>query len=179
MLNNSLLTGRIGLLGTLAQTTSLDDASPAVLTDVHVVLRCVRRPPTDPALMSSFLAAAKGSNDWQERLPPLYIHSASGHPLSLHHTAQQRPHWGPSMYSGGVTRSDSYTGSGFSGSGGREGYVMDRWAGGAAGLYIGLMLACDRLRLVVEGRLGVHSWLHVAACCQVVTAPWCGGHHVV
>eukprot|EP00775_Hariotina_reticulata_P012492 gene12492-12626_t len=56
------------------------------------------RPPTDPALMSSFLAASReGSCTWQEKLPPLYIHSATGHPLSLHHSAQRRPVWGPSM----------------------------------------------------------------------------------
>jgi hypothetical protein len=30
-------------------------------------------------------------------LPPLYIHSATGHPLSLRHSAQQRPMWGPSL----------------------------------------------------------------------------------
>jgi hypothetical protein len=84
--------------------------------------------------MSSFLAAAKGSSDWQERLPPLYIHSASGHPLSLHHSAQQRPHWGPSMFSGGGTATPpaggvSYDsgGSGLSGSGGGgRGYLVDR-----------------------------------------------------
>lgn len=74
--------------------------------------------------MSSFLAAAAGSANWQGRLPPLYIHSASGHPLSLQHTAQQRPHWGPLMYTGAV--SDSYTGSGYS-AGEAGGYIVDRW----------------------------------------------------
>jgi hypothetical protein len=114
-------------------------AAPMYTWPICTVCGAACRPPTDPALMSSFLAAAKGSSDWQERLPPLYIHAASGHPLSLHHTAQQRPHWGPSMYSAGATPSDTYTGSGYSGSGGREGYIMDRcaWAplvaGSAAG----------------------------------------------
>eukprot|EP00879_Flechtneria_rotunda_P003190 GHRR01003413.1.p1 GENE.GHRR01003413.1~~GHRR01003413.1.p1 ORF type:complete len:685 (+),score=262.21 GHRR01003413.1:1217-3271(+) len=56
------------------------------------------RPPTDPALMSSFLAASRESPSWQEKLPPLYIHSATGHPLSLKYSAQQRPMWGPSLY---------------------------------------------------------------------------------
>jgi hypothetical protein len=39
----------------------------------------MHRAPTDPALMSSFLAASReGSCSWQEKLPPLYIHSATG-----------------------------------------------------------------------------------------------------
>jgi hypothetical protein len=80
------------------------------------------RPPTDPALMTSFLAAAKGSGAWQERLPPLYIHAASGHPLSLHHSAQQRPHWGPVSPSG-----SAYSGSGSGYSGSDKGLVVDRW----------------------------------------------------
>lgn len=60
------------------------------------------RPPTDPSLMSSFLAAAAARSGvvegagWQDALPPLHIHSANGHPLSLTHSAQQRPLWVPS-----------------------------------------------------------------------------------
>lgn len=50
--------------------------------------------------MTSFLAASREGSSWQEQLPPLYIHSATGHPLSLHHSAQQRPMWGPSMRGG-------------------------------------------------------------------------------
>uniref|UniRef100_A0A383WNN2 Photolyase/cryptochrome alpha/beta domain-containing protein n=1 Tax=Tetradesmus obliquus TaxID=3088 RepID=A0A383WNN2_TETOB len=56
------------------------------------------RPPTDPSLMSSFLAASQlEPSSWRDKLPPLYIHSATGHPLSIRHSAQQRPMWGPSM----------------------------------------------------------------------------------
>lgn len=71
------------------------------------------RAPTDPNLMSSFLAAAReGSSCWQERLPPLYIHSATGHPLSLHHSAQQRPIWGPSLRVSGEKRTGGVAGLG-------------------------------------------------------------------
>jgi cryptochrome 1 len=71
------------------------------------------RAPTDPGLMSSFLAASReGSSGWQERLPPLYIHSATGHPLSLLHSAQQRPIWGPSLRFSGEKRSGGMAGLG-------------------------------------------------------------------
>jgi hypothetical protein len=53
--------------------------------------------------MSSFLAAsALEPSSWREKLPPLYIHSATGHPLSLRHSAQQRPMWGPSLQQQGI-----------------------------------------------------------------------------
>jgi hypothetical protein len=105
---------RVSVLVTPCSPCCTSSSPPCCLFNPH-------RPPTDPALMTSFLAAAKGSGAWQARLPPLYIHAASGHPLSLHHSAQQRPHWDPVSPSG-----SAYSGSGSGYSGSDKGLVVDR-----------------------------------------------------